>query len=144
MFDFFTITAHHDVAGTNAIFTLTFISAAIYLSSFVSDRIATGRWHDASRIMFGFVIMSIGVAIRTGFWIPWRAFLAHGDREGAAWYNQFAWLGNWSALLMALTGLYIMLFPSMKRMFGPWYLFFVFACPALFYLIGILLAEYLI
>jgi hypothetical protein len=142
MFEFFTV--HHDVAGTNTIFALTFLSAAVYLLSFISDRIASGHWHDASRIMLGFAIMSVGVSIRTGFWVPWRAYLAHGDRQGAVWYNQFAWLGNWSALLLALVGLYIMLFPSMKRMFGRWYLLFVFACPALFYGLGVLLAEYLV
>ncbi len=142
MFELFEITKHHNIAGANTVFALTYLVAGTYLIPQVYRHIIDGRWQDPSRMIVGFFIMCIGVAIRTGFWNPWRAFLAEGDAGLAKIYLSYSWMWTWGGTAFGIVGLYLIVFPAMIRIFGRSAWLIAIAGPAVCYVLGLLFAEY--
>jgi hypothetical protein len=129
----------------NAIFALMFCTSAFYLFPLIYQYRKKGIWaDDMNRMLFGFALMSIGVAIRIGPWIPWRAFLAEGDQVGADWYRGYSWLWTWGGVIFALAGLLIITYPALQRQFGKWALLVAGLFVTNFYIIGLFAAEYLV
>lgn len=119
------------VSGWNTVFVGTLLASAIYV--FLLQR---GAHPDTKRIMRGFSLVMVGLAIRIGGWIPWRGLLDAGKHDVALWWKTTYSL-YWTAggAVIMIVGMTVLMWPALKRVCHQWALFAVmFGELLLFYL----------
>lgn len=131
------------VNGWNAVFVVAGVAALIaawtQLKVFGNGRGVTLRhvWNSPeSRMIAGFMLVTLGFTIRIGGWFPWRGMREAGRVDLVVWYADHAMWWTATGAVLCFMGLSLMFRPLLLHWFGRWAVVVMVTLMGVTYVIG--------